>query len=325
MDAKKLIPEEYDSKQADYLLRESLFNLKGNIDLLAFGLLDEMEAEEAQSFLSTLQSNINNLYETVNGGIIQKANRIKKLNNIIKKDLNMAQKIQQKIMPSEADMKGLTDFNIMVRYAPLAEVGGDIYNIHLINDNKLRIFLADATGHGVQAALTTMLIKSEYEKVKSNENTPDEIISSLNKVFASTYSSLTVFFTGIVVDIDKESCSIKYASAGHPSQYLILGDEVKELEKTGRIAGVNEQSIYNLREVKADFTAKLLLFTDGLFEQFNEKGEEFGSARLHSLIFELHRQSMDQMFSSLIGRVDSFIKDESYHDDMCVIAIECLK
>ncbi|PKL11423.1 MAG: hypothetical protein CVV50_05730, partial [Spirochaetae bacterium HGW-Spirochaetae-6] len=78
---------------------------------------------------------------------------LKNAQKIIDDDLQMASRIQKNIISYEYEH--YEDLDIFVKYLPQMEVGGDIYDINKLGDGKYRIFLADATGHGVQAALTT--------------------------------------------------------------------------------------------------------------------------------------------------------------------------
>lgn len=83
----------------------------------------------------------------------------------------------------------------------MIEVGGDIYDIHKF-ENKIGIFLADTTAHRVMAALTTMLIKGEYDFFKEKFADPVELFSTLNEIIFNTYQTLSISFTGIIIDFD---------------------------------------------------------------------------------------------------------------------------
>jgi sigma-B regulation protein RsbU (phosphoserine phosphatase) len=104
---------------------------------------------------------------------------LRKLLDRLRQDLQLAKTIQQKIMPG--DTWKLERIMIDIRYMPLIEIGGDIFDVLQRDDGSTRVFLADATGHGIVAALITMLIKSEYEKVKEKIEDPFMILSKLNE------------------------------------------------------------------------------------------------------------------------------------------------
>ncbi len=154
-----------------------------------------------------------------------------KLLSNIKQELKFAKKIQTKLLPIE-NYKYET-IVIQSKYIPLVEVGGDLFDIYPIGEGKIRIFLADATGHGVEAALITMLIKSELEGTKQLSLSPGQLLKSFNNTFYNKYYSLSFFFSCFVTDIDLKNRKLIYASAGHPEQYLIQEENILSLNKTG--------------------------------------------------------------------------------------------
>ncbi len=94
--------------------------------------------------------------------------------NLIKKDLNVAKKIQKTLFSEikTADVR----INFHSHYNSMSEVGGDFYDLTQVKQDYYRIFVADATGHGIQAALITMAIKAEYESLKVIYDHPDDLI-----------------------------------------------------------------------------------------------------------------------------------------------------
>ncbi|EMO09928.1 stage II sporulation protein E domain protein [Leptospira borgpetersenii str. Noumea 25] len=81
----------------------------------------------------------------------------------MKEELNLAKKLQTEILP---DIPSVAGIQIHSMYLPMMEVGGDLYDLFQIRPGVLRVFLADATGHGIQAALLTMTLKGILESIK---------------------------------------------------------------------------------------------------------------------------------------------------------------
>ena len=143
----------------------------------------------------------------------------------------------------------------------------------------IRVFLADATGHGVQAALITMAIKTIYESLKRGIYNVHELLYYLNNEFLHSFQNLNQFFTCIIIDVDTNKNKIRYSSAGHLPQFLINGSQITKLEKTGRIVGVTAKTEYTSRELEFKADSGLFLFTDGLTEEWNADKEEFARLR----------------------------------------------
>ncbi|HNE09131.1 MAG TPA: SpoIIE family protein phosphatase [Leptospiraceae bacterium] len=256
-----------------------------------------------------------NLYKQVE----EKTVELNRSLQLIKKDLNFSSKIQKKLLPRESlQISGL---NISSFYAPMDEVGGDFFDI-TVHENKIRILIADATGHGVQAALITMLIKSEFETVKHSSSSPSNLLNELNSSFCSKYSNLETLFSCFIADIDPIERKLEYASAGHPAQLLASNHEIIELRNTGRIIGLKKDT--NYQNIKIDFPSgsKLFLFTDGLYEEINLKEEEFGEERLKQNLFQYKENHSDLIIENVISDLKNFLGESEIHDDITFVIAE---
>ncbi|HNV46886.1 MAG TPA: PP2C family protein-serine/threonine phosphatase [Spirochaetota bacterium] len=315
---------EYYSRDADYILREALTNMKGLIDFLYFGGLEECSEEENARFHVKLKESSDTLYSLLNSNIIEKANRIEKLNAIIRMDLELASKIQHKILPDNSGTIGGMDFH--VSFIPMMQVGGDIYDIAEIRPGCVRIFLADATGHGVQTALITMIIKSEYEMLKNVIASPAELLVTLNDMFTRVYSGLGMFFTCIIVDVDVREKTMRYSSAGHPVQYLIRpSGEFVPLSHKGVLVGFREGYRYREDVMAVPDGGKLMLYSDGIYEEFNAVKDEYGEERLRSFLERCTHRDVRDMVEAVVDDLMGFIGGQELSDDITMIGVELPK
>jgi sigma-B regulation protein RsbU (phosphoserine phosphatase) len=239
----------------------------------------------------------------------------------IQADLNLAKRIQKKIMPENFD--SIEGLDLIVHYYPMADIGGDIYDIFQVYPGYIRIFLADAIGHGIQAALITMIIKGEYEKVKTIENT-SEVLKWLNKSFNDLYTSLNAFFSCILLDIDINNKKIRYASAGHPDQVHVNNGSITMMKHTGKLIGIKRDAEYDLIEKDIKEHDKFLLFTDGLFEQFNERDDGFTEKDIAELAERFKTESIRDLDDAIITSLRELMGGEviSIRDDITLISIE---
>ncbi len=241
--------------------------------------------------------------------------------NLIKKDISVAKKIQSNLVQKSFDCSQNCIFEI--GYFPLEEIGGDIYDIYELNKKQIRIFLADATGHGIQAALITMLIKSEYESLKHEHSHPKKLLKELNHNFSTKYSSLNSFFSCVIVDIFPLKDKLIFASAGHPDQILQKKNwEIQTLQRTGKLVGVSKDSEYEEVEISFEQNDKLFLFTDGLFEVFNKEKVEFGEEKIISAIKAYSDKEIKEVFSEIMKDLEQFAGRENLQDDISFIGVE---
>ncbi|MBP7281980.1 MAG: serine/threonine-protein phosphatase [Leptospiraceae bacterium] len=239
----------------------------------------------------------------------------------LKRDISVAKKIQGSLMSK--NFSEIENLIFEVSYIPLDDVGGDIYDISQINQKYTRIFLADATGHGVQAALITMAIKGEYESFKHSTSSPKKLLKNLNNDFFQKFGAIHSFFSCIVVDIYPEKNKIIYASAGHPDQILQKKNwEIKNLPRTGKIMGIKKDVEFEEIELQFEKGDKLFLFTDGLFEEFNSEKEEFGEKQVVNIIKAYSDKELKELFGILMENLNLFLASSARQDDITFIGVE---
>ena len=191
-----------------------------------------------------------------------------------------------------------------------------------MSDTKIRILIADATGHGVQAAMVTMTIKSEYDSLKVFLSDPGELIDELQRRFVEIYKNMKIYFSAFIADIDLETQELSYASAGHPNQYLIQDEKVIELIRSGHIIGMlsSKQCITNRH--KFNKGNKLFLFTDGLYEEFNSQNEQFGDEKLKKLIEDNYDLDMKNLTEKILNELINHLSGKLKQDDITIITLE---
>ena len=232
-------------------------------------------------------------------------------------DLQKARAFQRAILTEPG---ALANVELDVAYRPLHEVGGDVFDVSMLDDRTIRVFVADATGHGVQAALATMLIKSTYDAVTDEATGAADLLCLLGDRIASRYRALDVVFTAAVVDIDLHERRVVHASAAHPPPLLVSTNGVRELPAGGTLLGVTPGLRFPEHESELAEGEGLYVVTDGLAEARRRAGEFFGEERLHRALVEAHALRRDPC-DAVMARIDAWLKPQSPSDDMTLVAV----
>ena len=238
-------------------------------------------------------------------------------------DLTEAQTFQQRILPTNLAVPGV---DMEVIYRPLGLVGGDLYDFHVMEDGRLRLFVADATGHGVQAALATMVIKSEYESAKRAQSDA-EVLAGLNDRVAARYRDCKMLFTAVSATVDLAKGVLSCAVGGHPPPLVRSGSGVsaqwRELEGAGAFLGW--MPAVTFADVTTPFAPgdALHLFSDGAIEQTNTAHEQFGYDRLVAALDAAAREGRSAA-AELRRRLDAFSGSAPTDDDFTYVALHWL-
>ncbi len=270
--------------------------------------------------LEEARSQLTNINERLEVKANEKTLELQAKLDQINKDLKLA----KSIVTGLTSIPDLSPFLYVDNiYQPLADVGGDIFFVKKIQDGYVRIFLGDATGHGLQAALYTMMIQSEFERLNMVATKPNDLLYYLNQHFYDKNSDLQIYFPAVTVDFDFSQSVLRFAAAGMQNQVLHKKNgELKILENTGPIIGILEQYRFGFQEEKVEEGDRIFLFTDGIFEEINDSD---GSAALGQLM-EIITQTRDLAFDEITIHVRSKLMDilqkTTWKDDVTLLVCE---
>lgn len=279
-----------------------------------------LRAEELAESLKISNESLLAVTENLEQIVSERTYQLNSSLNRIKKDLLLAKKIQQKILPEDGIK--FEHLKIHLYFQPQEEVGGDFYDIFELDNGTVRFFVADATGHGIQAALYTMAIKSEYEAIKRFITKTDDLMNHLNQKIQNKFSGLKIVFSGFLLDIDTKTKTIYYSSAGHPNQIFQSGDNQTILNRTGNIIGLKKDQPYTQKQFQMAMGDRILLFTDGMLEQKNESREEFGMERIQKILTDYQGKESERVLAELVIQLFLFQGKEEQEDDQTMVLIE---
>jgi sigma-B regulation protein RsbU (phosphoserine phosphatase) len=235
---------------------------------------------------------------------------------IIRDTLVQARSFQRAILTAPPFIPG---HHVDVAYRPVDQVGGDIYDVAMVG-NRVRLFIADATGHGVPAALVTMLIKSAYEFAKHSPRGPAAVLKSLNDRIVTAHGNLDVMCTAAIADLDLETRTITYSCGGHPAPLVAASGGVEALESGGPFVGARANLSYPSWKRRLAPDEGFYMVTDGLSEARRMSGEFFGDARVRRAVGEAH-ELPGGVGDAILARLDSWLRPEGQDDDVTIIAI----
>jgi serine phosphatase RsbU (regulator of sigma subunit)/predicted ester cyclase len=205
---------------------------------------------------------------------------------LIEQELGLARTIQQASLPKEVPR--LEGWQISPYYQPAREVGGDFYDFFDLEDGRVVVVVGDATGKGMPAALiaeaTSNMLRAVAQALGSSS--PGGVLSRVNETLLARIPD-NMFVTCFYAILEPNSGSLSYANAGHDLPYLYRGrGEAEELRARGMPLGLMPGMGYEEKETTLHVGEAALLYSDGLVEAHEPKGEMFGFPRLRALVGE---------------------------------------
>jgi serine phosphatase RsbU (regulator of sigma subunit)/anti-anti-sigma regulatory factor len=222
----------------------------------------------------------------------------------IEQDLRRAERIQRALLPRSAP--AVTGLSAEALYRPSHLVGGDLYGIERLADGRVAVYVADSAGHGVSAAMLSVLLKQRIAlSAGGAARRPSEVLASLNNDLFPECSASGLFVTVAYALVDPKRLTAVVASAGHtPMLHIRPNGDFTPIERTGPGLGLTLNASYDERVIELGEGDRLLLYTDGLTY---EKAD--GGALERRLAEEVSRADEPPEAGTLRGLVDRIWRD----------------
>ena len=238
------------------------------------------------------------------------------------RDLEIAAEIQKSLLPERLpEPRGA---RLASHYRSARQVGGDYYDAMLTGNGNLFLVVADVMGKGVPAAMFASIFRSLVRSRRDLASRPGEFLTWLNRNLAEELGRVDMFITAQLVYVDLQSRQISLASAGHPPMLVAGGDgRVREVEKAGLPAGIQDDEVYTSCEHPLPPGFRLLLYTDGLTEARDRHGNFLGIDKLKDWLGESARRGEEVGIASrnLASLLEEFEKDVALADDQAFILV----
>ena len=252
--------------------------------------------------------------------LVARLRELEQKSEIIRSDLERAQVIQRALLPARPPR--LDRVHVDALYRPGMNVGGDMYDVALLGENRIALYVADAAGHGVAAAMLSVLFKQKLSMCDERgvPLDPPEVLRRVNARLSQDVLAQGLFLTAGYVLLDAETGELRVASAGHPPILLQrAGGEHVLLERTGPALGLVEDVELTEHRLTLEPGDRLMLYTDGLLDglQSNRSDEIVdllvpaltgdsggGPGRLRELFRDIDRRASSNGGREVGGRDD---------------------
>ena len=235
------------------------------------------------------------------------------------RDLMMGQKVQMDMLPLPLIRE---KFSIDAILRPAKIVSGDFYDFSFTRDEKVYFVVGDVSGKGVPAALFMSTTKAFLGRTLDHVNDVKSLVKNVNDQLSIGNDQCT-FVTLVAGLMNYQTGKLQITNAGHNPPYIKKRTgEIINLETTnGPLVGAFSDSKYSEQELQLEDGDTLLIYTDGVTEAQNSRGEFYGENRLQRLLEKQTFQSTKVMVKSLCQDVTKFIEQTKQFDDITLLAL----
>jgi serine phosphatase RsbU (regulator of sigma subunit) len=253
----------------------------------------------------------------------------------LERELEIGREIQADFLPNEILQPA--GWEIATYFQAAREVAGDFYDVFQVSEHKIGLMLGDVVDKGVGAALYMALFRSLlraafssaiFTNASGDQNTSEndlvkllnKAVSFTNKYICNTHHSAayaTLFF-GL---LDLHAGELDYIDAGHEPPLILNQGEVRlMLQPTGPVLGMLEEMTFEVKNVQLQAGDTLIVYSDGVTDVQNDKGEMFGEDNYLKLLNQTAK-SAESLLEHIVSSLRDFIGETPQYDDITLLAV----
>src|SRR5437016_9223495 len=217
----------------------------------------------------------------------------------LERELQVASEIQQRFQPASAPI--VAGYELQGISFPCYEIGGDYYDFIQRTDGKLIVALGDVSGKGPAAAL---LMSSLHAAVHAHSDTHDSLAKMIGAVNRYLVESIPAnrFVTLFYAELNPKDGSLAFLNAGHnPPLIVHAGGTMEQLAAGGLPLGIMPNADFREGRTRLHPGDVLVIYSDGVTEAVNPKGEEFGPTRLYEVV----ARNIDSSAAGIRDRIEA--------------------
>jgi phosphoserine phosphatase RsbU/P len=229
-----------------------------------------------------------------------------------------ARAIQEGFLPKE--IAQLPGYEIAGAWQSARVVGGDYFDVLPFDGETCGLCIADVAGKGLPAALLMSNLQAAVRGLASTSLAPEDLCARLNALLCRNMAS-DRFVTLFYAQLDGPARQLRYVSAGHNPPFILHPDGSHErLRAGGGVLGVFANQAFRSAVTQLQSGDRMVLFTDGVTEACNADEEEFGEARLLTVLQENRRRSPSEIQKEILLAVSGFSRG-IWHDDATLLVV----
>ena len=245
---------------------------------------------------------------------------IERQNTAMTRELNLARQVQQALIPDRApEVPGL---EIAFEYEPAIQVGGDVLDVIPVDEHRTVLFVADAMGHGVPAALVMSVVKTSLSAAVDADAQPAAVLDSVNRALVNLFGF--GFVTAACCLVDSQTRVAEIALAGHapPMWFHAETGEVTSDGEGGLPLGLDAGAQYASARIELTPGDLLVFYTDGIIEAMNADEHQYGTERLTEQVHSGADRRARELLDAICSDLKHHLAGRQPSDDVTLLAVK---
>jgi PAS domain S-box-containing protein len=249
--------------------------------------------------------------------------RLEERQREIDEDLALAARVQQSIAPQSLVWGGM---RVDTYYHPVRTIGGDFGIVNSLDEEHLHLIVCDVSGHGIGSALVANRLYTEILAELRSGTPLGEMLRQLNRFVMQSIGGSLVYFTIAAARLDRGGRRMTFAAAGHPPAMIVTpGEDPRLLESRSTVLGALPDPVPPDPALDVELRPgdRVVLYTDGITDVFDSRGEMLGVSGVQKFVRETSRLPLGEMKQGILDRVAVWSEGPAT-DDVSLVLLEVL-
>ncbi len=256
--------------------------------------------------------------------LISKAlyDRLDEVNTALEDERGKVVKVQLDLLPTNYPQREGLAF--AARYLPSGMASGDYYDVIERPDGRVLIAIGDVSGHGIPSAMYMSILRATLRSQAGKNASLEVLLHELNHVLSHALNPFS-FVTFYLAEYDPRSHRVTQASAGHPPPLLhdLESNRIDEVELNGTTPlGILDTVEIPLSEFTLGPGKRLVCFTDGITEQPDSNGQEFGLEGVRRALEMSAHLELEEYCQSLVEAFRTHTGQTPQQDDVTMLMLD---
>lgn len=297
--------------------------LSKNVERIGKGEFDRKIEVESSDEVGKLAAAFNNMLDDLHDYIDQ-ITAITAEKERISAELQVAKQIQADMLPNVFPaFPERNEIDIFAAMNPAKEVGGDFYDLFMVDERHLAVVMADVSGKGVPAALFMVIGKTLIKNHTHMGISLGDVFSDVNNLLCDSNGE-GMFITAFEGVLDLVTGEFSYVNAGHEAPYICHkeGDFEPYTIRPGFVLAGMEGMRYKEGRMQLEAGDKIFLYTDGVPEATDAGNKMYGSERLKNILNKHRNKTPEELLREVKADVDRFVQEAPQFDDITMLCLE---
>jgi sigma-B regulation protein RsbU (phosphoserine phosphatase) len=244
------------------------------------------------------------------------------MDKVLKREIHLARNIQSKLL--NGDRPNIVNGEVSGISVPARLIGGDYFDFYSLPNERTRIIIGDVMGKGIPAAMLMILTRGAFRSAAESTPGPADTLTAMNNAICQDLRKLNSFVTVFCADWNASTNTFTYSNAGHCLPIIVRRNYgVVPLPSLGTVmlGGIQNQ-VYVEEQVLLQEGDLVFLYTDGIIEAQDDKGEMFKTERLVELLVQCSNESASTIESIVVDAVVKFTNGMAQRDDITMVTLK---